>query len=192
VGTPTPTPGSGGTTPPTTPGENTTTYPSVGAFAITSLSPNTVSVRGSTLVTITGTALPASPSVLIGDSARATIVRATATKLQFRVPARAAGVYDVTVFAPDGTSTVLEDALTYRPDAPSATDPDPGTTPDDGTDPGSGPTPAVPTPTTPGSGSAPVERTGPNGERLVRSATFAALRGIWSVDCSSSCTGVAI
>lgn len=199
------TPPTGGGTTPGAPGSDTTTYPSVGAFRITSLSPNAVSVDGGTLVTVTGIALPASPQVLIGGTARATVVSASTTRVQFRVPARVAGSYDVAVFAPDGRSTVLPTALTYRADAPPAgsspapgtppggTTPAPGTppggtTPAPGTPPGSGTTP--PPVGTPGTG--PVERTGPSGERLVRSATFSALRGIWSVDCSASCTGVAI
>ncbi|WRL63364.1 S8 family serine peptidase [Blastococcus brunescens] len=59
-----------------------------------------------------------------------------------------------------------------------AGDPAPG-----GSDPGdSGSTP----------GTAPVVRTGPGGERLVSSAKFGRLGSIWSLDCSSSCSGVAI
>ncbi len=198
--TPVTPPGSGGGTTPTPPGTGSTTYPSVGAFRITSLGPNTVSVSGGTLVTITATALPAGARVLVGSSAEATVTQATTTQLQFRAPARVAGAYDVTVFAPDGRTTVLPAALTYRADAPSGGT-GPGTTPGGGSTPGGGTTPpgTTPPPTGtpapgagPGTGSGPVERTGPAGERLVRSATFSALRGIWSVDCSSSCTGVAI
>ncbi|SDE40409.1 IPT/TIG domain-containing protein [Blastococcus fimeti] len=192
--------GGGGSTPttPTTPGNGTTTYPSVGEFRITSLSPNTVSVSGGTLVTITGTALPVGAWVRIGDTAQARVVASSATRVQFEAPARTAGVYDVTVFAPDNRSTVLEDALAYRTDAPSGGGTSPGTSPGGGTSPGPGTTPppgttpAPGTPADPGTGSGPVAVTGPNGERLVRSATFAALRGIWSINCSASCTGVAI
>ena len=191
-GTPTPPPGGG--TAPDAPGSDTTTYPSVGPFRITSLSPNAVSVDGGTLVTITGTALPASPQVLIGGTARATVVSESTTRVQFRVPARVAGSYDVAVFAPDGRSTVLPTALTYRADQPPADgSPTPGTPPGDGTTPGGTPPGSGTTPPPTGSpGTEQAERTGPAGERLVRSATFSALRGIWSVDCSASCTGVAI
>jgi serine protease len=215
-GTPTPgttTPGAtnpgtttpGVTNPGTTPGApvpGTTTYPAVGTFRITSLSPNVVGVEGGTLVTVTGEALPANPRVRIGSTALATVVTATTTRVTFRVPARTAGVYDVTVFAADGRSTALADALTYAAavgTAPGGTTPGgstPGATPPGGTSPGGtspgGTTPGGSTPggSTPGTG--PVERTGPSGERLVRSAKFAGLRSIWSIDCSSSCTGVAI
>jgi serine protease len=126
------------------------------------------------------------------------------------VPARTAGVYDVTVFAPDGRSTVLSNALTYAaevgspapddgtpdPAAPGDTAPGgtaPGGTAPGGTSPG-GTAPGGPTPgaTGPAPAAAPVVRTGPAGERLVRSAKFDGLRSIWSLNCSSSCTGIAI
>jgi serine protease len=205
-----------GTPDPQGPVPGTTTYPRVGVFSITSLSPNVVDVAGGTTVTITGLALPAGPTVRVGATARATVVSATTTRLTFRVPARVAGVYDVWVFAPDGRSTQLSDALTYAaaiggtepgddgagspPDGSTPESPTPGTTPGgptpDGSSPG-GPTPGgtAPggaTPESPASGATPVVRSGPAGERLVRSARFAGLRAIWSLDCSSSCTGVAI
>ena len=54
--------------------------------------------------------------------------------------------------------------------------------------------PHDPQPRRGGSGGAvgPVARTGPNGERLVRTSKFAALGSIWSMDCSVSCSGVAL
>jgi hypothetical protein len=179
---------------------DTTEYDAVGVFKVTSLSPNRVSTAGGALVTITGLALPASPTVRIGATTTATVLIASTTKVVFRVPARTADVYDVSIYAPGGTGQVLSRALTYY-------DPSAGSTPEDPADGGSGTTPApgggtTPAPgggTTPapgGGGAAPatepVVRTGPAGERLVRSAKFGALRSIWSADCSSSCTGVAI
>ncbi|SEK89516.1 IPT/TIG domain-containing protein [Blastococcus sp. DSM 46786] len=210
----------GGTTPDgTTPGSTTpdggtpgtTTYPEVGVFRITSLSPNLVGTDGGTLVTITGRALPADPTVRIGATTTAAVVHGDSGSVVFRVPARVAGVYDVSVYAPDGRSTVLSNALTYAeevapaPEAPSGTAPDgtspEGTTPDgtapEPTTPGGSTTPGAPAPggTTPGGpapDSGPVVREGPAGERLVRSDRFRALSSIWSVDCASSCTGVAL
>jgi hypothetical protein len=39
----------------------------------------------------------------------------------------------------------------------------------------------------------PNEVTGPNGQRLVRSALFASLgRSIWTANCSTSCSGLAV
>jgi serine protease len=131
----------------------TTTYPQVGAFRITSLSPNVVDTAGGTTVTISGRALPTTPTVRIGGTATGTIVTASTTRVTFRVPARAAGVYDVTVFAPDGRSTVLSNALTYAAEVGSPA-------PDDGT-----PVPAAPGGTAPG-GTAP-GGTAPGGTRTV-------------------------
>jgi hypothetical protein len=178
------------------------TFPGVGPFGITSLSPATVDSAGGTLVTITGTALPADPRVRVGTSAAAVVVSASSTTLVFRAPARVAGVYDVHVFATDGTTSALEAALTYV-DGAGAGAPGTGDGTGDGTggdgtgDSGSG---------TGGSGSGgsggsgdgsgeaagPVVATGPAGQRLVRTAKFAALGSIWSMDCSTSCSGVAI
>ena len=207
-GTTTPDNGSG-TTAPSGPVPGTTTYPQVGAFRITSLSPNVVDVAGGTLVTITGEALPDDPTVRVGATTTGTVVTATSTRVTFRVPARVAGVYDVSVFAPDGRSTVLSNALTYA-EGVGSTDPgtdDGSSTPDSGTAPGgTSPEETSPDGTTPDGGSPPgddspdgstpatepVVTSGPAGERLVRSAKFDALGSIWSLDCSSSCTGVAI
>ncbi|MCV2490217.1 S8 family serine peptidase [Geodermatophilus sp. YIM 151500] len=223
----TPPPGTGGS--PVTPGTpadgGTRTYPEVGEWRVTSLSPTRVSTAGGTLVTVTGRALPAEPTVLVGSSATAEVVSASTTKLVFRAPARVAGAYDVAIWSADRRATVLSRALTYAEDAPApgdgpggagpgtdggdpadGTDPGPGGTgpgtggtdpgTDDGTDPDDGSEPD--TGQEPGDGSAPgtdagpVVRSGPAGERLVRSSRFAALGGIWSLDCSASCTGVAI
>jgi subtilisin family serine protease len=187
--------GSGGPTP-----GGQVVYPSVGLFGITSLSPARVGTAGGTLVTITGAALPADPRVRIGDSAAATVVRASATQVVVRVPARAAGVYDVHVFAPDGRHSVLTAALTYT-DATGGTAPG-GSTPggtgtggpggssgggsSGGTGGGNGGDGSA------GAGSPGDVRTGPGGFRLVRSAVFSGLRTVWSTDCSTSCRGVRI
>ncbi|RBY92053.1 hypothetical protein DQ244_06990 [Blastococcus sp. TBT05-19] len=195
------TPGGSTPTTPTTPSTpGTTTYPEVSAFRITSLGPDVVDTAGGTLVTVTGLALPADPTVRIGSSATADVVQSTATRLVFRVPARVAGTYDVSVHARDGRSAVLSNALTYVDGVGTG----PGTTPPAPPAPGDG-SPAPTTPATPPGGTAPdggspgtppaaapVERTGPSGERLVRSDRFSGLGSIWSVNCSASCTGVAI
>ncbi|SDM97107.1 Serine protease, subtilisin family [Geodermatophilus siccatus] len=202
-GTPTPTSpetpsGSGGPTP-----GGQVVYPSVGPFGITSLSPARVGTAGGTLVTITGTALPADPRVRIGDSAAATVVRASATQVVVRVPARAAGVYDVHVFAPDGRLSVLTAALTYT-DATGGTAPG-GSTPggtgtggtggssgSGGSSGGTGGGSGSGSDGSAGAGSPGDVRTGPGGLRLVRSAAFSGLRAVWSTDCSTSCRGVRV
>jgi hypothetical protein len=155
-------------------------------------------------VTITGAALPADPRVRIGDSATATVVRSSATQVVVRVPARAAGVYDVHVFAPDGRHSVLTAALTYA--APTG-----GTAPGDSTPDGSGGSGAGDSSPGTGGGSGGGDagsgtdgsagagggpstdvRTGPGGLRLVRSSVFSGLRTVWSTDCSASCRGVRV
>jgi serine protease len=138
------------------------TFPRVGPFSIASMSPTRVGPSGGTRVTITGNALPVHPRVRIGDSAAATIVSSSTTSLVFLAPARTAGTYDVHVYAMDGETSVLEAALTYLDDVGAGS----------------------------ATGSAGSSTSG--SERLVRSATFAALGGIWATDCSPSCTGVAI
>ncbi|MDP9458845.1 MAG: S8 family serine peptidase [Actinomycetota bacterium] len=185
-------------------------YPGVGPFSITSISPTRVLVAGGTLVTITGNALRLDPSVRIGDAAAASLVRSSTGELVFRVPARVEGSYDVHVFARDGQDWTLTAALTYV--AEGAADGDSGESGDgpdgsggfDGTGPdGSGDAGGSDgSDGSDGSGdgsdeaegvtAGPTVRTGPAGERLVRTKKFAALGSIWSTDCSVSCTGVAI
>ena len=188
-------------------------------------------VAGGTVVTITGTALPADPRVRVGDSATAAVLASSPTNLTFRAPARVAGGYDVHVFAADGTEEVLTAALTYVDGAGGGSGSDAGTPgtgtgtggsgsgTGSGTDAGSGSgsDPSGSGSTGTGSGSsgpgaggsgsggsgsggsgsegsgstAPVVTTGPGGERLVRTTKFAALGAIWSLDCSTSCSGVA-
>jgi hypothetical protein len=188
---PEPPDGSGGSDGPVPGGQ--VVYPSVGPFGITSLSPARVDTAGGTLVTITGTALPPDPRVRIGDSAAATVVRASATQVVVRVPARAAGVYDVHVFARDDRHSVLTAALTYT-DTTGGTAPG-GTTPG-GTGGGSGSsgsdTGGSGGDESAGAGDPADVRTGPGGLRLVRNAVFSGLRAIWSTDCSTSCQGVRV
>jgi hypothetical protein len=167
------------------------------------MSPVRVDTAGGTLVTITGGALPLDPRVRIGSTAPADVVSSTPTRLVFRTPARVAGVYDVHVFARDGRTSVLDDALTYT-DAPLDQAPDEdrdGPDGPDGSDDGSGGSGDGPggedRADDSGNGSdgtqEPVVRSGPNGERLVRTTKFAGLGpDFWALDCSSSCSGVAI
>jgi hypothetical protein len=191
-------------------------FPGTGPFGITSLSPSTVVTAGGTLVTITGTALPSNPRVLVGASATASVVSSSATSVSFRAPARTAGGYDVHVFATDGTEQVLTGALTYVDGAAGGGTGTGTGTPGTGTGTGGTGTPGAGTggtgtgTGTPGTGAgtgtggsgsggsggsgstAPVVVTGPGGERLVRTTKFSAIGAIWSMGCSTSCSGVAI
>jgi subtilisin family serine protease len=192
--------GSGGTgTGPGTGGS--TSYPGVGDFQVTEISPSTVGTAGGTEVTITGVGIPSGARVLVGRTAAATVLRSSGTALTFQAPARAAGVYDVSLFSANGAqSSVMTAGLTYVPEAttPGPTTPGtttPGTTPPAaGTPPGggSGEAPGTGGGSGPG-GAAPASGVGPNGERLVRTAKYASLRsGFWALDCSTSCRGVQV
>ncbi|MGY1829170.1 S8 family serine peptidase [Geodermatophilus sp. SYSU D01180] len=175
-----------------------TDYPRVGPFRLTSVSPTRVSTAGGTRVVVTGEAIPAGARVRIGATTAATVTAVSATGLSFTTPARVAGSYDVWVFAPDGTSTVLTAGLTYVDAASAPTQPGTGPQPGTGTPPGA----TQPGATQPGAGTPPGTAqppaadpvvTGPHGERLVRTARFAALgTAVWAVDCTRSCSGLAI
>ncbi|SNS87035.1 Serine protease, subtilisin family [Geodermatophilus pulveris] len=164
------------------------TYPGTGPFGITSVSPAVVGVDGGTTVTLTGTAIPAGARVRVGDTAAAEVLRTTGTRLDFRAPARVEGVYDVHVFSADGREQeVLTAALSYvtqaAPGPGGDTPADPGT-PGPGAGDGTGGPDA-------GAGG-PEVRTGPGGQRLVRSAAFAALRPVLSTGCAVTCPGWAV
>jgi hypothetical protein len=134
-------------------------------------------------VTITGTAIPAGVRVRIGDSAEADVLTSSTTRVVFTAPARVAGTYDVHVFAPDGPESVLTGGLTYLPAA--------GGAPSTSASPTS--TSATSSSTATSTPAAPTWRTGPHGERLVRSDLFRSLApGIWKVNCASACSGLAV
>jgi serine protease len=86
---------------------------------------------------------------------------------------------------------VLDDALTYTDDplGPAPEEAQEGTDGSDG--PGSDPGAGDDSDDSAGS-QEPVVQSGPNGERLVRTAKFAGLGAIFDLDCSTSCSGMAI
>ncbi|MGY2001675.1 S8 family serine peptidase [Blastococcus sp. SYSU DS1024] len=167
-------------------------YPSVGAYRITSISPSVVSASGGTRVRISGSGFQSGVLVRVGSSTAVRIVGLSGTEIVFESPKLVAGVYDVFVFAPDRSSTVLGGGLTLvtatsspAPTAPTPTAPAPSA-------PGTEPGVDAPGGTPPAGGSDGTVR-GPRGERLLPSARFSALaRSIWTVDCSSGCGGLSI
>lgn len=218
----TPSPTSPGSTPPPTgpTAPDTKLYDRVGAFGITSSTPTRVGLAGGELITVRGTALEAGLSVRVGSTALAHVVVSDPTTLVFAAPARGAGTYDVTIFR-DGRTSVLPAALTYSDagagSGPAAPPQDPGPTPPPATTSPADPTPApggtpapapspsptpppTPSPTpaptpAPGGSTDPAPsgtRTGPNGERLVRTAALTGLRDLWRVSCPTSCTGIQV
>jgi serine protease len=161
-----------------------TTYPATGPFGLTSITPTRVSVDGGTRVTITGSAIPAAARVRVGLTASAVVSTVSTTKLVFTTPALVAGSYGVYVFAPDGTSSVLTNGLTYlaNTSAPSSAASTASTTAS-----------SAPSSTATAGPATPTWVTGPHGERLVRSALFRSLgSSIWKVNCASACSGLAV
>ncbi|WP_346619269.1 S8 family serine peptidase [Blastococcus montanus] len=171
---------------PVTGGEKS--FPSVGAYRITSVSPSVVSASGGTRVRISGSGFESGVRVRVGTSTAVRIVGLSGTEIVFESPQLMAGVYDVHVFAPDRTETVLDDALTLvtvasAPSAPAPSAPAPG----------ADPVVDAPGGAAPPAGSSDGTVRGPRGERLLPSARFSALAGsIWTVDCTSGCSGLSI
>jgi hypothetical protein len=99
--------------------EGVFTYVAPPAPVVTSLSPTTGYTIANTPVTITGTDLTAASKVLVGDKS-VPFKRVSATSITFTAPAQAAGVVQVTVVTPGGTSE--GSAFTYEvPPAPTLT-----------------------------------------------------------------------
>ncbi|MGY2065603.1 S8 family serine peptidase [Blastococcus sp. SYSU DS0619] len=165
-------------------------YPSVGEYRVTSVSPSVVSASGGTRVRISGSGFESGVRVRVGASTAVRVVSVSGTEIVFESPELVAGVYDVHVFAPDRSETVLDDALTLVAAAASPSAPAPGPS---APAPGSQPVADAPEggAQPPAGGSVVVS--GPRGERLLPSARFSALAGsIWTVDCSSGCAGLSI
>jgi hypothetical protein len=163
-------------------------YAPVGPARLTSISPTRVSTAGGVRVTITGEAIPVGARVRIGTTTGVTVSAASATSLSFTTPALVLGTYDVYVFAPDGSSSVLSGGLTYLTATGSSTPTTPGQQP--GSQPATGSQPAAGGGT---GGSTDGSVAGPHGERLMHSARFAALgKTIWTVNCSSACSGLPV
>jgi IPT/TIG domain len=110
----------------TTPGGTSPTsaadqYTYIAPPAVTAISPASGPAAGGTVVTITGTSLSGATAVDFGTTA-ATAVSCTATSCNVTSPAGAAGIVDVTVTTPVGTSAVSSAGrYTYSPDTTSLT-----------------------------------------------------------------------
>ncbi|MFB9376585.1 S8 family serine peptidase [Kineococcus gynurae] len=191
------------------PAPTRTTFGGVGRFRVTSLAPSTVSTTGGQVV-VTGSDLDGVRAVRVGDTAPARIVSAAPDRLVVQVPARVPGAYDVTIFAPDLSSSVLPAALTYVAPAagPGAGPAAPGNPVPGAQNPGAqnpsaqnpGPQnpgaqdPSVPAP---GPTARPTTTVGPGGLRLVRRDDLpAALRAdgaLWRTSgCESACGGLRV
>ena len=82
---------------------------------VTAVSPTTGTVAGGTFVTITGTNLTGATAVNFGANAATSVTVISATSITATSPAGSAGVVDVTVTTPGGTSaTSAADQFTYN------------------------------------------------------------------------------
>ena len=84
--------------------------------AITSLAPWSGSLTGGTTVTITGTNLNGATAVSFGGTAGTIVGTPTATEMRVTTPAKAAGLVDVRVTTPAGTSAVANTAKFFYDD----------------------------------------------------------------------------
>jgi hypothetical protein len=81
---------------------------------VTSVSPTSGSTAGGTIVTITGTNLTGATAVSFGATPGTSVVVNSATSITATSPAGGAGIVDITVTAPGGTSaTSAADQFTY-------------------------------------------------------------------------------
>ena len=81
---------------------------------VTGISPTTGSTAGGTVVTVTGTGFTGATTVKFGTVAGTSLTVNSSTKITIKSPAHAAGIVDVTVTTPGGTSAIVAgDKFTY-------------------------------------------------------------------------------
>jgi len=86
----------------------------IAAPTITGISPASGDIAGGTLVTVTGTNLTGATAVKFGTTAGTSVTVVSSTKITVKAPAHAAGIVDVTVTTPGGTSAIVAgDKYTY-------------------------------------------------------------------------------
>jgi hypothetical protein len=81
--------------------------------AITSVSPNSGTVNGGTVITISGTGFQSGSTVLLDATAGTDVVVVDATTIVATTPAHAAGQVGVQVTNPDGGKVIAANAFTY-------------------------------------------------------------------------------
>ena len=89
------------------------------APAVTTVAPTSGTTAGGTTVTLTGTNLTGATGVTFDGAAGTSLSVTSATKLTVKTPAHAAGVVDVVVTTPSGTSPAK--SFTYGTPAPAVT-----------------------------------------------------------------------
>ncbi len=114
----------------TSPAANLYSYVAVPPPTVTAVSPNQGNTAGGTSITVTGTNFTGATSVTIGGSAAQFVNVVSATSITAVIPAHAAGVVDLTVTTPAGTSaTNAADQFTYVAPVPAVTGVSPATGP---------------------------------------------------------------
>src|SRR5206468_2380527 len=89
-------------------------YSYVGAPVVTSVSPRSGPVAGGASFTVLGSGFQPGATVRVGGAAATAVTVVSATKLTARTPAHVAGVADVTVSTPGGSSLKASaDRYTY-------------------------------------------------------------------------------
>jgi hypothetical protein len=90
------------------------TYTAAPAPAVTSITPTSGSTAGGSLVTIFGSNFTGASAVSFGSQAAISFIVLSDTQLSATVPPQAAGLADVTVTTPSGTSAIVtSDQFTY-------------------------------------------------------------------------------
>jgi outer membrane protein assembly factor BamB len=90
------------------------TEPVVPLPTVTGISPTKGPTSGSSLVTVTGTGFTSATTVKFGTVAGTSLTVNSSTKITIRSPAHAAGIVDVRVTTPGGTSAIVAgDKFTY-------------------------------------------------------------------------------
>jgi hypothetical protein len=93
---------------------STTVAATFNLITVTSVVPNEGPTGGGTPVTITGTNLTGATEVVFGGTAATSVTPVSSTEVTATSPAHSAGVVDVTVVTPEGTSAVgAGDKFTY-------------------------------------------------------------------------------
>jgi phospholipase C len=95
-----------------------TGYTYVSPPILTAVSPNWGSPAGGTTRTVLGSGFAAGDKVMFGETQATSVVVNSANAITFFVPPNAAGAVAVKVTGPDGESSTLDDAYTYRTPPP--------------------------------------------------------------------------
>lgn len=89
-------------------------YSTTPAMTLTSVSPSTGSTTGGSAISVFGTGFASGMTVSFGGVQGTNIVVVSSTQASMTIPARSAGIVDVTVALPSGDSASLASGFTYQ------------------------------------------------------------------------------